>query len=135
MTIRATHPQANRVVRILGGFLLLLAGANLLLLPRFGWSEASIMVVGGLFMLLFPPEATNDERVQSLKLKAISWGYAAGALGTLVYEGFAGSVPASHASNTAHMFEPRWDARNPRFIFLFRLGRRGSTLGRSDIYV
>lgn len=86
MTTRATHPKANRLVRILGGFLLTLAGANLLLLPRFGWSEASIMVVGGLFMLLFTPEGTNDERVQSLKLKAISWGYAAGALGTLVYE-------------------------------------------------
>ncbi len=86
MTTRAAHPKANRLVRILGGFLLTLAGANLLLLPRFGWSEASIMVVGGLFMLLFTPEATNDERVQSLKLKAISWGYAAGALGTLVYE-------------------------------------------------
>lgn len=86
MNAPVANRKTNLLLKFFGVFLLLLAGANGLIIRGFGWNEASLMVVGGLFMLLFTPEVIDDERVRLLKFKAITWGYAAGILGILLYE-------------------------------------------------
>lgn len=56
------------------------------------WSLASGAIVGGLMMMLFSPEKIEDERVQHLKLKAISYGCCWGAVASMLYGSFAERV-------------------------------------------
>ena len=77
--------MAVRLIKIVGGFQLVW-GSFAFLVHALSWDKVSILIAGGLFMLLFTPERIHDERVKDLKLRAITWGYAWGFLCTLFYQ-------------------------------------------------
>ena len=56
------------------GVLVVVVGAPLLhlVVPGAFWGRTSAALAGGLLMIFFSKEATHDERVQDLKLRAIS---------------------------------------------------------------
>lgn len=85
METSTNQERANRWVRYLGVFILLWAGLGWLM-RLFPWQVVSSMIAAALFMLWLVPERVDDERVQQLKLKAITWGYIGGFLLVVISE-------------------------------------------------
>jgi hypothetical protein len=72
------------------GVLLVVAGAPALhyAIPGASWIRTSAAIAAGSMMIFFAKEAIDDERVQALKLKAISGAFSVSFALTLVFNWF-----------------------------------------------
>lgn len=72
------------------GFLLVIAAAPLLhaVVPGASWIRTSAALAAGLMLIFFSREAVHDERVQDLKLKAVSAAFSVSFTFTLIANWF-----------------------------------------------
>jgi putative transcriptional regulator len=88
-------PLAFKIARLFSttrrvGLALVLAGAPLLqfIVPGASWIRTSAAVAAGLMLVFFPREDVHDERVQELKLRAVSTAFSVSFTLTLVINWF-----------------------------------------------